>query len=174
VNLLVDNFDKVYISCGSNIGDRQANLSFALSELRKSININFIRVSGLFETQPWGVKEQSDFFNCVVEITTNLSPEQLLETLKSIEALAGRKTDSAKWSERELDLDILVYGDHIIKTNELIIPHALILERKFVLEPLAQLCPDIVIAGKNISVQQALKSCTDNGKVTEIKREWLN
>ncbi|MCF7811377.1 2-amino-4-hydroxy-6-hydroxymethyldihydropteridine diphosphokinase [bacterium] len=168
-----ENLEKVYLSCGSNIGDRQGYLSFAVSELKKSANINITKVSGLFETEPWGVKEQPEFLNCVVEITTNLSPSNLLGALKSIEILAGRKLDSAKWLARELDLDILMFGDHIIETNELIIPHVLILERKFVLEPLAQLCPECIIAGKNISVQQALIDCRDNNRVLEIKREWL-
>ena len=174
MKMLTETLDKVYISCGSNIGDRQGHLSIAVSELRKNTSINIIRVSGLFETEPWGVKEQAEFLNCVVEIATGLSPINLYRLLQTVEVNAGRKLDSERWSERELDLDILMFGDHIIETNELIIPHALILERKFVLEPLAQLCPERIIAGKNISVQQALVDCTDNSRIVEIKREWFN
>jgi len=174
VNLSADKRTKIYISCGSNIGDRQANLSFAVSELRKCVNINLIKVSGIFETEPWGVKEQPYFLNCTMELSASLNPHNLLEILQSIETLAGRKHNAEKWIARELDLDILLYGSLIMDTAELKIPHLLLTKRRFVLEPLAQLCPEAVIPGHNISVYQALNSCIDENVVTEIKREWLN
>jgi len=174
VNLLTDKRVKIYLSCGSNLGDRLTNMSFAVSELRKCVNTNLTKVSGLFETEPWGVKDQPYFLNCAMELSTSLKPHHFLGILQSIEALAGRKYNAGKWTERELDLDILLYGSQIIDTVELKIPHPLLTKRRFVLEPLAQLYPEVIIPGKNISVYHALDSCNDESEVTEIKREWLN
>jgi len=129
----------VYIGIGSNLGDREENCERAIKLLIKN-GITVTKRSSMIETEPWGVKEQPKFINMAVELETCLKPDELLHLLKNIEGEVGRST-TTRWGPREIDLDILLYNDLIMKTPELEIPHPGIKEREFVLKPLAEIAP---------------------------------
>ena len=127
---------RVAIALGSNLGDRRAHLQFAISRLRTILTD--VRVSSIHETAPEGVDgPQPDYLNAVVAGFTTLSPIALLQTLLAIERERGRTRPSLRAS-RTLDLDLILYGDEVIDTAELTVPHPRYLERKFVTEPLAE------------------------------------
>ena len=130
----------VYISIGSNIGDREENCRKAIKLLKEN-GIALKRESSLYETEPWGVKNQPKFINMAIEVETDKEPEELLRVLKEIEKEIGRK-ESVKWGPRVIDLDIIFYNDLILKTENLEIPHPLLQERDFVLKPLSEIAPD--------------------------------
>jgi len=140
-----------YIGIGSNLGDRKENC-FRAVQLLKENNISVLKESSLYETEPWGVKDQPKFINMVVMLETTKTPMELLNTLKSIESKMGRRP-SKRWGPREIDLDILLYGDMIVDEEELKIPHPLLEKREFVLIPLSEIAPDLIhpISGKTIS-----------------------
>lgn len=132
----------VYIGIGSNIGDREANCLNAIERL-KDKGIAVKKVSSVYETEPWGLKEQPRFINIAVEVETRLSTEELLNTLKAIEKEMGRE-ESVKWGPRIIDLDILFYDDIVIDMEHLQVPHPLLHERDFILFPLSEIAPDKV------------------------------
>jgi 2-amino-4-hydroxy-6-hydroxymethyldihydropteridine diphosphokinase len=132
----------VYLGVGSNLGDRRRNLEAALEALRAHPQITVSAVSAFLETEPvGGPPGQGRFLNAAAAIETDLSPAALLEELKRIERAIGRKP-GPRWGPREIDLDILLYGDMILETVTLAIPHPRMRERRFVLEPLAEIAPD--------------------------------
>ena len=128
---------KVYLGLGSNLGDREGNLLQACELL------GCLEKSKIHETEPFGVLDQPKFLNMVCEIETELSPRELLLFVKNIEKKLGRKKRE-KWGPREIDIDILFYGDQIIDEPDLKIPHPGIKERDFVLKPLKEIAPGLV------------------------------
>ncbi len=132
---------KVYAGIGSNLEDRENNIEAAIGMLNKKCRV--LKISSLYETEPVGYKEQGWFLNCALEIETNLKPEELLKFFHSIEKSLGRKK-TIKNGPRTMDLDILFYGDQIIKTKRLDVPHPRLHGRMFVLMPLDELCPDFM------------------------------
>jgi 2-amino-4-hydroxy-6-hydroxymethyldihydropteridine diphosphokinase len=130
-----------YLSLGSNLGDREANLLKALERL-ESAGARVLRRSSIYETEPQEMREQPWFLNQVVEIGTTLSPLELLARIRDIEHGLGRQRVVEK-GPRTIDIDILFYGDLILATIELQIPHPRLAERRFVLEPLAELAPEL-------------------------------
>ncbi|OGW47752.1 MAG: 2-amino-4-hydroxy-6-hydroxymethyldihydropteridine diphosphokinase [Nitrospirae bacterium RBG_13_41_22] len=130
-----------YIGIGSNLGNRQENCLRAIELLQKK-GIIVTKRSSLYETEPWGVKDQPRFINMAVEIDTSLEPKELLKILKNIEKELG-KEKSSKWGPRIIDLDILLFDDIILNEDNLKIPHPLMHERDFVLRPLCEIAPDI-------------------------------
>lgn len=137
---IVRGWRKAYLSCGSNIGDRKAHLDGAVKALRADAKCRVMRVSDWLVTAPYGGVEQDDFLNGAIELETLYTPEMLLGKLHEIENLHGRER-KIHWGPRTLDLDILLYEDCIMYTDELIIPHADMQNRYFVLKPLAQIAP---------------------------------
>lgn len=133
----------VYIALGSNMGERLAYLERAAENLREDVFFRNIRVSDYMETAPYGGVEQGDFLNGVLEAETLYRPGELLERLQREERLAERKRE-IHWGPRTLDLDILLYDDLILAQKELTIPHPDMKNRRFVLEPLAELAPYLV------------------------------
>jgi len=129
-----------YLSIGSNLGNREENCEKAISFLEQN-GIKVTKRSSLYETEPWGVKNQPKFINMAVEVETYLEPQELLKTIKKIEAELGRRSN-IRWGPRVIDLDILFYDNLIINTPELTIPHPAIIEREFVLKPLSEIAPD--------------------------------
>ncbi len=129
-----------YIGLGSNLGDREGYLSGAVESLRSHKLIELRKVSKLLVTKPYGGVEQDDFLNGVAEIETLMNPQQLLEALHEIENEAGRER-SVHWGPRTLDLDILFYEKKVMETENLVIPHPDLENRRFVLEPMAELAP---------------------------------
>ena len=130
---------RVYLSLGSNIGDRAANLQSAIEELSRFGKV--AAVSSFFETEPVEVTKQPWFLNCAVSLDTEKTPRQLLRALLEIERTMGRLRTQQK-GPRKIDIDILLFGYSSVKTATLTIPHPAMHERRFVLEPLAEIAPD--------------------------------
>ena len=130
----------VYLSLGSNLGNRQANLDQALKLISERMRLG--KVSSVYETEPVGMKEQPRFLNLACEVITHLSPEGLLSLLKGIEAKMGRYSRTGE--PRIIDIDIVLFGSQVINTPNLIVPHPRMHERAFVLIPLAEIAPDFV------------------------------
>lgn len=151
-----------YLSAGSNLGDREANLKYALRELENAGKI--LRVSSYYETEPVGFPDQPWFLNMAIALETRLKPSGLLRACMGIEDLANRRRSFPN-APRTLDLDILFYGDSVIREKNLVIPHPRLSERKFVLEPLAEIAPDFMHPVFRQSVQSLLNACTDTSIV---------
>ncbi len=133
----------VYLSLGSNSGDRIGYVQQATSLLGASDNITLIRTSAFYETEPWGMDSENWFVNAVVEIKTSLSPQELLAECQRIEKQLGRKREESKeYSDRTIDIDILFYNKDIINDENLIIPHKFVHLRAFTLVPLLELIPN--------------------------------
>lgn len=129
---------RTFVALGSNVGDRREHLSRAVSRLE-----GVAGVSGVYETDPVGGPDQGPYLNCVVELYTTLAPDELLDLCQEIEAAAGRER-TVHWGPRTLDVDVLLYGDEVIDTPRLTVPHPRMWERRFVLEPLADLAPELI------------------------------
>lgn len=133
--------EPIFLGLGTNLGDRQANLQMARSDLYPDITI--LQSSGIYETLPWGFTDQPAFLNQVLEICTQLEPLALLKRLKAIEVQMGRMK-TFRYGPRLIDLDILFYGDRILDSETLTIPHPHLHERAFVLVPLNEIAPDFL------------------------------
>ncbi len=143
----------IYLSLGTNLGDRAANLKSAVHGLKRQMTIT--AVSNVYETEPWGVADQPAFLNMCVTGTTLLEPHDLLDFCKQIESEVGR-TPTFKWGPRLIDIDILFYDNMIMKDDILAIPHPFVDERAFVLAPLADIAPDYEHPQTHESVAQML------------------
>jgi 2-amino-4-hydroxy-6-hydroxymethyldihydropteridine diphosphokinase len=155
----------VYLGLGSNLGDRKQNLAQALELMSKHLVIE--KVSSIYETEPVGYKEQPLFLNAVCRISTELNPERLLRLAKKIEAKLGR-TPGFLNAPRPIDIDILFYGDEVLNDKKLTIPHPRLVERAFVLMPLAEIAPDLVHPENRKTVKKLLD---DLGTVAGV-RKW--
>jgi 2-amino-4-hydroxy-6-hydroxymethyldihydropteridine diphosphokinase len=131
-----------YLCLGSNLGERQKNLIQALSLLSQQIKLK--RVSDIYETEPVGYEEQPLFLNLVCQITTDMNPRELLHLAKAIENKMGRRPSGQKNSPRLIDIDILFFNNKIMKTQDLTIPHPRLVQRAFVLIPLAEIASDLI------------------------------
>lgn len=131
----------VFIGIGSNLGDRSAYLRLAERRLAGLDRTRLVAMSRVYETQPVGPVPQGKYLNAVAKLDTRLDPYELLDALEEIEQQAGRppRHERVKWGPRTLDLDILLYGDRVISSDELVVPHPMMHERWFVLKPLADL-----------------------------------
>lgn len=144
----------VYIALGSNLGDREENLRRAREQI-DARDLRMLRASSIYETEPRDVEDQPWFLNQVIECQTELFPRQLLARLQKIERAMGRKRRVTK-GPREIDLDILLFGDAVVKAPELEVPHPRLTERRFVLEPLAELVPEKKHPGTRRTVREML------------------
>jgi len=153
---------KAYILAGSNLGDRKANVRFALASLAKGGTI--LKISSFFETEPVGFSDQPWFLNLAIALETMLPPSELLSICQSIENSCGR-VRSFPNAPRTLDLDILLYGKAVINEPDLIIPHPRLPERRFALEPLAQIAPDFMHPVLKKTIQSLLEACSDRSEV---------
>lgn len=144
----------VYLGLGTNIGNKKENLTRAIEALSLALG-HYTALSSFIETAPWGFESDNTFLNCAVAFETVLLPEELLDTTESIERELGRTTKSTggTYHDRVIDIDILLYGNETIDTPRLTIPHPLMHLRDFVLEPLAEIAPEVVhpTTGKSIS-----------------------
>jgi 2-amino-4-hydroxy-6-hydroxymethyldihydropteridine diphosphokinase len=139
----------VYLSLGSNLGDRRANLKKALRLMGERVEI--VKVSSVYDTNPVGVGEQPRFLNLMCRVNTDIGPVQMLSLIKGIESSMGRDL-SLKDAPRVIDIDIILYGDTIMEAPDLIIPHPRMRERAFVLVPFAEIAPEVVhpVSGERI------------------------
>lgn len=139
-----------YLALGSNIGDKNRHLSAAASAIEGLPGTRIVARSAIYRTPPWGKVDQDWFANAVVAIETRLDPEALLQTCLAIEIAHGR-IRRERWGPRVIDIDILFHGEARLKTGKLTLPHPLMHERPFVLLPLQEIAPEIVIAGRPIA-----------------------
>ncbi|HVP44263.1 MAG TPA: 2-amino-4-hydroxy-6-hydroxymethyldihydropteridine diphosphokinase [Terriglobales bacterium] len=130
----------VYLSLGSNVGDRRAHLDMAIEKLRQLGAV--AAISSIYETEPVEVRQQGWFLNCVVKLETEAMPRQLLRRVLDVEQSMGRKRTQAK-GPRNIDIDILLFGSSVVEAKGLTIPHPAMHERRFVLEPLAEIAPEV-------------------------------
>ena len=156
----------IYLSLGSNLGDRAANLRAALAAL-PTANLHVRKVSSFYETEPVDYLDQPWFLNCVVEGATDSQPIDLLHALRAIESQLGSKKTFAK-GPRLLDIDILLFGELSLDTPELQIPHPRMLERKFVLAPLAEIVPQLQHPSWPATASELLARSTDTSIVAVI------
>jgi len=143
-----------YVALGSNLGNKKENLLKAI-ELLKNHGITVLAVSSFLVTKPYGVTDQPDFLNGAIKLEYNKSPEELLETLLTVEAEMGR-VRVRHWGERIIDLDLLLFGQEVIKTKKLVVPHEDMENREFVLAPLAEIAPQVVLPNKNETIAELL------------------
>lgn len=140
---------RAYLGLGSNLGDRAAYLRQAVDALRRLPGSRLLRLSSLYETRPWGVTGQPDYYNLVAELDTSLGAHELLHRALAIEAALGR-VRTVRYGPRTVDIDLLLYGDRAIDDPDLTVPHPRMLQRAFVLVPLAELAPDLVVGGRTV------------------------
>jgi len=139
-----------YLGLGSNLGDSLKALRRAIQCLDNLPHSRVLTTSAAYRTAPWGVTDQPDFFNAVVALQTRLDPLRLLGHTQMVEKNLGRVA-TRHWGERVIDIDILLYGQHLIATPELTIPHPWMHERAFVLLPLLEIAPDVSIPGRGLA-----------------------
>lgn len=133
-----------YVALGSNLGDRAGHLRRALEALRATPDVTRVEPSRVYETAPVGPAPQGPFLNAVARVETTLPPRALLDRLLAVERAEGRVRTGERWGPRTLDLDLLVYGEAVVSQPGLELPHPRLHERPFVLEPLAEIEPDLV------------------------------
>lgn len=157
----------VYLSLGSNLGDKIGYLTEAIKYIKKLAGVNVERVSSFYLTQPWQMNSDNNFINCIVEVKTVLEPEELHSELKNIEIKVGRK-DFGLNRDREIDIDIIFYGNRIINRKDLVIPHPRMHSRMFVLQPLLELAADFEHPVLKRSVRELVALTEDTLRVTKL------
>ncbi|RJQ32696.1 MAG: 2-amino-4-hydroxy-6-hydroxymethyldihydropteridine diphosphokinase [Actinobacteria bacterium] len=156
----------VYLSLGSNIGERKKSLEEAIKELKTKLGI--LAISSVYQSKPIGLEDQPDFYNLVIKARTDLNPHQLLDYIQHIEVNLGRKRE-ARWGPRTIDIDILLYNNQVISSDRLVIPHPRMIERLFVLKPLLEVEPELELPDRK-EVKNYLEKIKNQKveKITEI------
>ena len=157
--------ETVLLSLGSNIGPRKRRIRDAIQRISTSIMSN-VKVSSLYETEPIGFTEQPKFINVVITGETELSATDLHEACKGLELAQGR-VHRDQWREREIDIDVILYGDEVIESDRLTVPHPRMRDRRFVLVPATEIAPDLVDPATGCSMRELLAICEDKGEVKE-------
>jgi 2-amino-4-hydroxy-6-hydroxymethyldihydropteridine diphosphokinase len=179
---------RVFLSVGSNLGDRLASLRRAVDQLRTMTDLHFVDASPLYRTEPWEsppgrpAEDTAWFFNCAVVIETDLAPADLLARLQEVERALGRvrppgTPEAQRYEPRPLDIDILLYDNRVISGPEhLQIPHLLMHERRFVLRPLADVAPDVEHPVLYQTIRELLEVLEDEHEVreSELPRRWFD
>lgn len=163
--------EQIFLSLGGNIGDPSASMANALKMLDSYNGVRVIHVSSVYRTPPWGKLDQPDFLNAVAELETSLSARDLLNACLSIELMLKRERHE-RWGPRLIDLDILLYGKSIVHEDGLHIPHPRMTERAFVLVPLMEIAPELVLDGREIGEILGEIDCNGIDKITTDENWW--
>lgn len=155
--------ENIFLGLGSNLGDRKLNLKKSITLLNSRVG-RILNKSRIYESEPWGLKEQSHFLNQVIEIESQIEPIDLLNICKNIELDMGRKTE-IRWGKRVIDIDILYYKSRVINNKNLVVPHKLMHERNFVMIPLNDLNEYHQHPILKRSNKEILNNCIDSCKV---------
>ncbi|HCM1361976.1 TPA: 2-amino-4-hydroxy-6-hydroxymethyldihydropteridine diphosphokinase [Vibrio parahaemolyticus] len=151
-----------YIAVGSNLADPVSQAQQAIEALKTLPSSEFVQASALYSSTPMGPQNQPDYINAVVAIKTNLTPLELLDCTQAIEQEQGRVRKDERWGPRTLDLDIVLYGNEVINSERLIVPHYGMREREFVLYPLAEIAPSLQLPD-GTEVSELLEQVDRNG-----------
>ena len=160
--------EKAILLLGSNRGDRRQLLKEAVHLLGVRAGV-VTALSSLYETEPWGFEDEIPFLNLAVELVTELSPSVLLQVTQGIEREMGRERGHEQYAARTLDIDILFFGSRVIATSVLQVPHPRMAERRFVLEPLAEIAGEWVHPVTGLTVGEMLERCRDGKRVEKLK-----
>lgn len=161
----------IFVGLGANLGDREQTIRTAIAQLDRLPETEVRRVSSLFDTDPVGVPDQPNFLNAVVELTSDLSPRELLWHLLLIERRLGRVRDR-RWGPRVIDLDLLLHGTSMVEAPDLTLPHPELARRAFVLVPLAELAPRLVHPVEGRTIRELLHELGDLNTVRPLGRFW--
>ena len=163
---------KIYLSLGTNIGDKLFYLNTSILELQKSIG-KLIAQSKIYETEPWGFQSSNNFLNMLVVFESSLTPLELLSEIHKIENKLKRVRTTKQYSDRTIDIDIIFYGEQIFYHESLQIPHIRAHERKFILEPLNDIAPDLNHPLFDVNIKTLLKRCQDKTKILQLTTDLL-
>ena len=163
----------VYIGIGSNLGDKIGQCKKAISEIARVDHNKLLAKSSLFKTKPIGYTSQDDFINGVIKIETDLDPDNLLRTLKAIESRLGR-TETFRWGPRSIDLDILLFDEEVIRTEEFQVPHPSMHQRQFVLIPLAEIDRNLIHPVLKKTIRELLEDLKEDQGVEKVEASGDN
>lgn len=164
--------EKAYLALGSNIGSRLENIRSAVDMIGADISCRVEKKSSFYLTKPVGVEDQPDFVNAVVSVETSLTPRELLVFCKDIELKLGR-TKTFRWGPRVIDIDVILYDDVTIEEDDFVIPHPRMMERSFVLVPLAEIEPGTILPG-GITVEEAVEHLDRSGIEIMEEVDWVD
>lgn len=159
---------KVYLGIGGNIGNKQTIFKEVCQIIENELGM-IEKTSSIYETPPWGFQSKDTFWNQVLQIDTNKTPEELLVAIHNIENNFGRESGKERYSSREMDIDILYFDDLFMETDQLIIPHPRIHQRKFVLVPLIEIAPNLKHPLLRLTSIQMLENCRDESIIKKIE-----
>lgn len=158
----------IYLSLGSNLGDRMMNLNLAKESIRKQAG-KVIKVSRVYQSEAWGYSSQNPFYNCSLALYTQLEALDLLDTLMGIEKSMGRIRKEDGYADRLIDIDLLLYGEISMTHPRLTLPHPAMDKRRFVLEPLLEIAPDLLHPITGLSIREMLERCPDTGTLIPVE-----
>ena len=159
----------VFLSLGSNLGDRESNLAQAAIALSINYQISDLVSSSYYESEPLYNRDQPLFLNSILQFSTTLKPFDILDITQKVEKMLGRSEEKEKNQPRIIDIDILFHGDAVLETEKLIIPHPMLSLRKFVLIPFVELAPKFNIPHTNLKINDLLDNCPDNSIVKKYQ-----
>jgi 2-amino-4-hydroxy-6-hydroxymethyldihydropteridine diphosphokinase len=155
---------QLFLSLGGNLGNKREIFTDAVERIAKSIG-SLVRISFIYESPPWGFRSKNLFWNQVLLVETKLTPPEVLAEIRIIENHFGRKRLPGRYLSRKMDIDILLYDDLILQTNDLTIPHPHLANRKFILLPLSEIAPDVVHPQYGEKISQLYRQCPDQAKI---------
>lgn len=160
----------IYLSMGSNLGDKRMHLSRAREAIGDQVG-DLVQASRIYQSEAWGYSSAHGFYNCSLSVHTLLEPLVLLDALLSIEKSQGRIRMQGGYADRVIDIDLLFYGDIIMEHPRLTLPHPALGKRRFVLEPLAEIAPDMVHPLSGLTIRKMLEQCPDKTMVFPLEEE---